>query len=105
MSTKKQREEDIEWLNKNHPDFIKYYPNTRRVQLSNLTHYSVDLMRKGKSGPINTDEDEVVIELEGDYDIFEYDEIDMIVIKEIDVVEVEMPKPKRKRKSKKKDGE
>lgn len=51
MSTKQQREEDLEWLKENHEDFIKYYPATRRAQLSNLKHYSVVLMRKGKAGP------------------------------------------------------
>jgi len=61
MSTSLQRQEDLEWLQVNYPDFITYYPNTRRVQLACFNHFSVDLMRKGLGGPVKKklDEEEV----------------------------------------------
>ena len=60
MSTPLQRQEDREWLHVNYPDFITYYPNTRRVQLACFNHFSVDLMRKGLGGPVKKlDEEEV----------------------------------------------
>ena len=59
MSTPLQRQEDREWLQVNYPDFITYYPNTRRVQLACFNHFSVDLMRKGLGGPVKKKLDEV----------------------------------------------
>lgn len=41
MITQKQKEEDLKWLSENHPHYIDYYPQTRRVKLADGKHYSL----------------------------------------------------------------